>query len=172
MNVSDVFEVAYRREKKEREAIEERERNIFFNKCLRHINGEDAYHFLAQKAAIILGHKRPNQGVYEVVNYYFDNLEHFDCSFEEWLRGDNGPIVRWGNDIKDLFPELAIISDDKYEIAEMAKKFYDVEIEFDWEGEYMHSLEFNFKEINPKRVKMNEVKELMKNILLEKLGGE
>jgi len=172
MNVSSVFDVAYSREKAKRDAIEDREKQIFFNKCLRHINGEDAYHFLAQKAATILGCKKPNHGVYAVVNYYFDNLEYFDCSFEQWLTSDNGPIVRWGSDIRKLFPELAMISDSKFEIAKMAEKFYGVEIELDWEGEYMYSLEFNFKEINSKRVKMDEVQEIMKNIILEKLGGE
>ena len=172
MNVNDVFDVAYSRVKAEREAVEDRERQIFFNECLRHIDGEDAYHFLAQKAAVILGCQKPNEAVYAVVNYYFENVKHFDCSFEEWLRSDNGPIVRWGSDIRKLFPELAMISNDKFEIAKMATKFYGVKIELDWDGEYMYSLEFNFKEINPKRVKMDEVKEMMKDIILEKLGGE
>lgn len=169
MNVSDCFDVAIGRELAQKRAIEERERQIFFNKCLRHIDGEDAYAFLTQKAARLLGFSKPNPGVYVIVNYFFDNLEHFDCSFEEWLQADNGPLVRYG--LKGLFPELELISSNEHEIAKMAKEFYGISIETDWEGDYWYSLEFDFRELNSKRVKLDEVQEMVKSIILEKLEG-
>lgn len=169
MNVSDVIEVAWSRKKAKIQQDEDRERQIFFNKCLRNIDGADAYDFLTQKAARILGFKEPNPGVYVVVNYFFDNLEHFDCSFEEWLQADNGPLVRYG--LKGLFPELELISSNEYEIAKMAKEFYGISIETDWEGDFWYSLEFDFRELNSKRVKLDEVQEIVKSVILEKLKG-
>ena len=143
---------------------------VFFERCLKEISGRDAYEFLAQKASEILGHSKPNECIYIIVEYYFENEEHFDCSFREWLRGDNGPIVRYG--IKGLFPELELVAKDKFEVAKLAKEFYDVELKFDWEGDFVYSLEFNFKEINPKRVKLDEVREVVKAAIFEKLREE
>ena len=169
MNVNVCFDVAWSRKKAKRQEIEDRKNQIFFNKCLRHIDGQDAYHFLTQKAARSLGFSKPNPGVYKVVNYFFDNLEHFDCSFEEWLEADNGPLVRYG--LKGLFPELEFISNNEHEIAKMAKEFYGISLETDWESEYWCALEFDFRELNSKRVDIKEVQEMVKSIILEKLGG-
>ena len=143
----------------------------FFNRCLKEMNGKNAYEFLAKRASEILGLRGDvNECIYRIVDYYFENEEHFDCSFKEWLEADNGPIVRYG--IKGLFPELEFISKDKFEIAKLAKEFYNVELKFDWEGNYVYSLEFNFKELNPKRVDLDEVREIVKNIIFEKLRRE
>ena len=154
--------------KKDREerAMEEQQ---FFNKCLREINGRDAYDFLCLKASRILGCGTDiPEPVYTIVNYYFDNQEHFDCSFTEWLSADNGPIVRY--DIKKLFPELALISQSKYEIAKLAKQYYNIDIKFDFDGFYYYSLEFNFKELNKIRIDIKSIEEKMKNLILSELN--
>lgn len=145
-----------------------RDRQIFLNKCLREIDGEDAFRILLLKASRILGcSDNINEGVDVITSYYFDNQEHFDCSFTEWLKSDNGPIVRHG--IKGLFPEFEIITKDKYEIAKMAKEYYGIELHFDFDGYYVYSLEFSFKELNAKRVDMVRIKEEMKNLILSEL---
>ena len=166
MNVRDVFDVAVEREMAEDRAIEDRERQIFLNECLREIDGEDAYRYLTYKASKILNCSE-GEGVIAITNYYFENKKHFDCSFEEWLRADNGPLVRHG--IKGLFPEFEVLTSDKWEIAKLAKKHYGVEIEFEFDGYEMYSLEFDFKAINSKRVDMEKVKEQMKLIIKEML---
>lgn len=168
MNVNDCWDVAFERACAENRKVEERERQIFLNKCLRQIKGEDAYEFLVHKAAKILGHGgEPNIGVYAIVNYYFDNEEYFDCSFEDWLKADNGPLVRYG--LKGLFPELEFVTDSQREIAKLAKEKYGVELTSNWEGKYFWSFEFNFKEINSKRVDLDKIKEELKNKILEEL---
>ena len=168
MNVNDCFDVAFERKCTEDRKIEERERQIFLNKCLREIDGEDAYTFLVTKAARILGFRDDsNVGVCAITNYYFENKEHFDCSFEEWLRADNGPLVRYG--LKGLFPEFEIITDKKFEIAKLAEEKYGVKLESDWEGDYFWSFEFNFKEINSKRVNLEKIKKELKSKIMEEL---
>ena len=145
-----------------------RDRQIFLNKCLEEIDGEDAFEFLLIKASRILGCGREiNEGVDVITSYYFDNQEHFDCSFTEWLLSDNGPIVR--ENIKSLFPELAIITQDKYEISQMVKQYYNIDIHWDCDGYYFYALEFNFKELNKIRIDMKSIKEKMKNLILSEL---
>ena len=166
MNVKDVFDVAVEREIAKDRAKERREEQIFLNKCLREIKGPDAYEYLIYKATKILNCSR-GEGVYHIVEYYFNNQEHFDCSFTEWLLADNGPIVR--RDIKGLFPEFELITSNKYEIAKLAKEKYGVEINFDFEGYEMHSLEFDFREINKKRANLSNIKERMAKLIMEEL---
>jgi len=148
---------------------EEAKRQKFLNKCLAVINNEDAYEYLCYKASKLL--KCGVDNCYRFVNYYFDNQEHFDCSFEEWLMAENGPLYR--SSIRGLFPEFEVITTNKYEIAKMAREYYGVDIkcEPEWEGYGVYSFEFNFKELNKKRIDMNEFKEEAKNLILEKLGG-
>ena len=168
MNVEDIFDVAFERACAEDRRIEERERQIFLNKCLREISGDDALEFLLHKASKLLGCRGSlNEGVHVITEYYFDNQEHFDCSFEEWLTADNGPLVRHG--IKGLFPEFEFITDDKHEIAKLAKEKYGVELKFDWEGYYVYSLEFDFRKINSQRVDLESIKEELKAKIMEVL---
>lgn len=164
MNVKDVMEVWIDRMKKEDEAKRQRENDIFFNACLREINGEDAYHYLIIKASKIMN--TPKIPLF--VNYYFENKEHFDCSFEEWLVADNGPLYR--NSIRGLFPELEVITHDEYEIMKMANEYYGLDLHMDPCDEFIYAYEFNFKELNEKRVNMDEIKDEMKNLILQKLN--
>ena len=146
-----------------------RDRQIFLNKCLREIDGEDAFEFLLIKASRILGcGKEVNEGVDVITSYYFDNQEHFDCSFTEWLNAENGPIVRHG--IQGLFPEFEVITKDKYEIAKMAKEYYGIELHFDFDGYYVYALEFNFKELNKIRIDMKKVQEKTENLIRQELS--
>lgn len=144
-----------------------REDQIFFNKCLREVDGRDAYDFLVFKASKILGCSK-GECAYAIVNYYFENQEHFDCSFVDWLRSDNGPIVK--SNIQALFPEFATITNNKYEIAKMVEEYYGIEIDFDCDGYNFYSLEFNFKELNAKRVDLDKIKEQMKDLILKELN--
>lgn len=166
MNVRDVFDVAVERDIAESRAKEKREEQIFLNKCLREIKGPDAYEYLIHKAAKILNCS-VGEGVHTIVQYYFNNQEHFDCSFTEWLSANNGPIVRRG--IEGLFPEFEIITSSKYKIAKLAKEKYGVEIYFDFEGYEMYSLEFDFREINKKRANLSNIKERMAKLIMEEL---
>lgn len=152
---------------KDRE-VRDMERQKFLNKFLREIKAEDAYRIVCVKASRMLGCGTSiPEPVYDIVNYYFDNQEHFDCSFMEWLSSDNGPIVR--KNIKSLFPEFAIITQDEYEISQMVKQYYNIDIYWDHDGYYFYSLEFSFKELNKIRIDMKSIKEKMKNLILSEL---
>lgn len=154
----DVYMKRRENQRLERGLRDDKERE-FFNRCYREIRPEDAYDFLVLKASNIL--KTKMRYCYRFVNYYFENKEHFDCSFEEWLSGHNGPLVR--SSIRGLFPEFELITDDKYEIAKMARDHYGIEIYHD--GEYddtVYSFEFDFRELNKKRVDLADINEKVK----------
>lgn len=167
MNVSDVFDVAVERRRAEREAQRKRESDIFFNRCLREISGRDAYEFLVIKASRIL--KCRPENCYRFVDYYFENRDHFDCGFEDWLKADNGPLFR--PNVRGLFPEFEVLTDDRFEICEMARKYYGIEIytESEYEGYGVWSREFSFRDLNKRRVNMEKVKEAMKAMMIEEV---
>lgn len=146
--------------------IVDKERQLFLNKCLKEIDGEDALHALVYKATQILNCSR-GEAVIEIINYYINNQEHFDCNFHEWLLADNAPIVR--SSIKGLFPEFEFLTSNKYEIAKLVKEHYGIDIKFDFEGYEMYSFEFNWKELNAKRLDLDKIKEEMKAKILEAL---
>ena len=126
----------------------------FFNECLREIDGADAYDFLVFKASKLLNCKMNH--CYRFVNYYFENKEHFDCSFEEWLLGHDGPLVR--KSIFGLFPEFELITKDKYKIADMARKYYGIEIyHFDEYDDAVWCISFDFRELNKKRIDLKDI---------------
>ena len=142
----------------ERGLRDDKERE-FFNRCYREIKPEDAYDFLVLKASKLLDTKM--RYCYRFVNYFFDNQEHFDCSFTEGLTGHNGPLVR--SSIYGLFPEFELITNDKYEIAEMAREHYGIEIyHSDEYDDTVYSFEFDFRELNKKRVNLVEINEKVK----------
>ena len=147
-------------------AQEAKEAEIFYGKCLKAMTGRDAFDWWVHKATKLLKCSH-GEGAYVITDYYFDNMEHFDCSFEEWLLSDNGPIVRHG--IKGLFPEFEVITSDKYEIAKLAEEKYGVKLEFDFDGYEVWCLEFNFKEINEKRVDMEKIHDTLKKLVMEEL---
>ena len=163
----DIYMTRRENERLERSSKEDREEQIFFNKCLREIDGRDAYDYLNYKASKLLDCDVSQ--AYRFTTYYFENKEHFDCSFEEWLLADNGPLYR--SRIDGLFPEFEAITKDKYEIAKMAREYYGIEIYHvpEWDGYGVYAMEFNFKELNQKRVDMNTIKKTIKELVLKEL---
>lgn len=145
---------------------EERKFQEFCNRCLREIDGRDAYDYLVYKCSKIL--RAPRGQCYRFVNYYFDNPEEFDCSFEEWLESDNGPLFR--DSIKGLFPEFEAITNDKFEIAKLVRDNYGIEIYHDREyDDYVYSFEFSFKELNSVRINYKNIKDEVVKIIMQEL---
>ena len=173
MNWNDCIDIDILMQRKKNIRLErggnedDRKEQIFFNRCLREVDGRDAYDYLTFKASKLLDCSMSQ--AYRFTNYYFENKEHFDCSFEDWLLADNGPLYR--SSIYGLFPEFEAITKDEYEIAKMAREYYGIEIYHvpEWEGYGVYSMEFNFKELNAKRVDMKVVKETVKDLILKEL---
>ena len=170
MNLKDYFDVWIDRKHAEHRQKDARREQVFFNRCLREMDGRDAYDYLTIVASKILNCE-PRE-CYRFVNYYFENQEHFDCSFTEWLWADNGPLCR--SSIFGLFPEFEILTKDGFEIAEMARKFYGIEIyhldEFDgYDNGPVYAMEFSFKELNEKRVDLDKIKETVKAMIIEEV---
>ena len=167
VNAMDIFEVRSSRIKAEYEAKRKRKDDILFNKCLREIKNVDAYRYLVHITGKTLDCK---YGAELIVMHFMNHRDEYDCSFIDWLYADDGPICKYS--IKGLFPELEVLSDDEYTIMKMANEYYDLDIHMDPCDDFIYAFEFNFKEINKKRVNVNDVKEKMKKIIKEQLGGE
>lgn len=144
------FEIAIERKEKERELEMERGDNIFFNKCLRAINGRNAYDYFCSKTADILDigkHYTWCNPVYAIVNYFFDNDMYKEMSLEDWLYSDDGPVVFSLFDMKKIFPEFALVCRNENEIVDAANEKYNLSLEIN--GDYVWSLSFDWNSFTP-----------------------
>lgn len=167
VNAMDVYEVRCSRIDAEYEAKRKRENDILFNKCLREIKNVDAYKYLVHIAGKTLDCK---YGAELMVMYFMDHRDEYDCSFIDWLYADNGPICKYS--IKGLFPELEVISNDEYEIMQMANEYYDLDLRMDPCDDFIYAFEFDFREINKKRVNVDDIKKKMGEVIKKQLKGE
>ena len=144
------FDVYLDREEKKMDLETERENNIFFNKCLRAINGEDAYRYFCNKTAEILDVERHYSWcgpVYAIVNYFFDNDMYREMSLEDWLYSDDGPVIFSLFDMKKIFPEFALVCINEHKIVETANEKYNLSLEID--EDYVWSLSFDWNSFTP-----------------------
>lgn len=167
VNAMDIYESRKSRIKAKYEAKRKREADIFYSQCLREIKGPDAYKYLVYVAGETL---ECRYGVPIIVEHFINNRKKYDCSFVEWLNSDNGPICKYS--IKGLFPELEVLTNDEYEIIEMANENYGLDIHMDPCGDFVYAFEFSFKEINKKRVNLNELKNKIAESIKNELRGE
>lgn len=144
------FNVVVSRKQKERDLERERENNIFFNKCLRAIKGEDAYQYFCSKTADILDigkHYTWCDPVYAIVNHFFDNDMYKEMSLEDWLYSDDGPVIFSLFDMKKIFPEFALVCRSEHEIVDAANEKYNLSLEI--RENYVWSLSFNWNSFTP-----------------------
>lgn len=159
--MNDDFE-KYIKEKREQE---EKERLEFLNRCGDKVrdNNELIYHSLGlalcERFRLKLSYNgEPPYVVWGIVNYYVDNI---DEDWVDWLTKDDALIIRPVSHIKKIFPELAIIKDDEYEIINLANKLYNLDIKTDYDcvdgyGEYFFAYSFDFNSFKP--LPVNEIK--------------
>lgn len=110
-----------------------------------------------------------------ILGYFIEHQDELGFeSLTDYLMADNGPIVRRADEMKKLFPELALISDNGYKIMKLANEYYGCNFEYipDEFNAIIISYSFNFKEINPKRPDLKKVREALANIIFNELGGE
>lgn len=169
----DDFE-KYIAEKREQE---EKERQAFMDKCASKIrDGKFIYHLLGlalcERFRLKLSYNgEPPSVVWGIVNYYVDNI---DEDWIEWLIKDDAPIIKPVSHIKKIFPELAIIKDDVYEIINLANKLYNLDIKTDYDcvdgyGEYFYAYSFDFNSFKP--LPVDEIKAIKGEIdVLNKYG--
>ena len=136
---------------------QEREQQAFFKKCHNKIDsGELIYHLLGfslcERFKLDLRYNgEPPSVVWALVNYYVDEI---DEDWTDWLCNDNAPLIRPISQLKKIFPELAIITDDEEEIVDLANKLYGLEIKTDYDccsnySEYFYAYSFNFNNFEP-----------------------
>lgn len=97
--------------------------------------------------------------VYAILHHYIDNEIMMD--FRDWLRSNDGPIIRRARDFAKIFPELKTLSI-KDGVA-LANKIYDCDLHLSEYNEYIYSTSFDFK-IN--HIDINMLKEII-NMLKE-----
>lgn len=159
MDDIDNFMEEYHKEK-------ELKRQKFFEKCLSKItDGELAYDLLRLKLCKrfdIDTDFQPPEVIYIVLNHFVENV---DEPFMEWLTKDDAPLIRPASNLKTIFPELTVITENKYKLVELANKIYglDLEVSVDYLGSaYIYSLSFDFNSFTP--LPVDDVVELVREI--------
>lgn len=147
-------------------AKKEQERQKFFKKCSEKVrDGEFIYRmlslYIAKRYDIDTDFQLPDP-IYIILNHYVENV---DEDIEEWLHKDNAPLLRNGNEIKKIFPEIAEITKNNRKIVEIANQLYGLNLVYykDMLGiPYLYSLEFDFNSFTPINIK--EIKDLKSEI--------
>lgn len=154
---------------KEYEEQKEKERLAFLKRCHDKITDDGIVylglsHILAHRFRI----EEPYHGsdypgvVYELVNYYVDNVEE---DFLDWIHKDNGPFVKTPKQIIKIFPEFHNITKDARKIVKLANKIYNLDLKYnhdEYYGDYIYSYSFDFNSFTP--INISEVIELKKEI--------
>ena len=100
--------------------------------------------------------------VYIILNHYFENVEE---DFEEWLNKENSPLIRRGDEIPKIFPEIAEITENKRKIVEIANTIYGLNLKYykePYEVPYLYAFEFDFNSFIP--IDIKKIKELKTEI--------
>lgn len=85
--------------------------------------------------------------VYGVLNYYLDN--EIDMNIHQWLRSDDGPIIKTETEFFRIFPELDSMS--LINAVDVANKIYDLDLQIDYDRcfscdePYVYSFSFNYR---------------------------
>lgn len=163
----------YLRQKREEE---EKERLAFLDKCANKVKDDSnlIYRLLAlglcSRFNLELNYDgEPPYVVYGILNYFVNNV---DMRWDEWLHSDDAPLIRPINELKKVFPELALIYDDEEDIVKLANKLYDLNIKTDYDSiykysKYFYANSFNFNNFTP--INVSKIKELKdeKEILIK-----
>lgn len=159
MDDIDKFMEEYHKEK-------ELKRQKFLEKCLSKItDGELAYDLLKLKLCErfdIDTDVHPPEVIYIVLNHFVENV---DEPFMEWLTKDDAPLIRPVSHLKTIFPELTVITENKYKLVELANKIYGLDLEVSEEymgSDYIYSLSFDFNSFTP--LPVDDVVELAREI--------
>lgn len=79
--------------------------------------------------------------VYAILHHYIDNEIMMD--FRDWLKSNDGPIIRRARDFAKIFPEFNTLSI-KDGVA-LANKIYGCDLHLSEYDEYIYSTNFNFR---------------------------
>lgn len=146
---------------------EEKERLAFLDKCANKVKDDSdlIYRLLAlglcSRFNLELNYNgEPPYVVYGILNYFVDNV---DMGWDDWLYSDDAPLIRPINELKKVFPELALIYDNEEDIVKLANKLYDLDIKTDYDsiyeyGKYFYANSFNFNSFTP--INVSEIKKL------------
>ena len=99
--------------------------------------------------------------VYAILNYYLDN--EIDMTIHQWLRSDNGPIIKTETEFFKIFPEFKGMN--LKESVKIANKIYDLDLgttndDYGYHT-YVFSFSFNYR-IN--HIDISIIRELKKEI--------
>lgn len=161
MNARDIFDVYVNRKEEERRVRRERETQVFFNKCLRAIDGEMAYKHFCDVVDRTLGMDSYHSSSFILVNYFFENDLYLEMSITDWLSRDDGPLMKSRYKAEKMFPEFAIISKDPEDIIEMANKVYGLDLEWDddFDADFFFSYSFDWNSFEP--IDLDEVRNVV-----------
>lgn len=161
MNVEDILEIHLERNDKKRAVERERKEQVFFNKCLRAIDGKMAYRYFCDVVDRTLGMDSYYSSSFILVNYFFENDLYLEMSITDWLSRDDGPIMKSKYEAGKMFPEFALISDNPKDIIEMANKVYGLDLKWsdDYECDYFFSYSFDWNSFEP--IDLDKVKKIV-----------
>lgn len=163
------------KEMEEYELKREKEKQLFFNKCLSKMDdGKIAYHsfelLLCERFDIEI-EKLLNspEAIYLVLNHFVENV---DEPFYDWVNKNDAPLIRRADELPKIFPEFKCITDKPDKIVELANRIYGLDLKIsheDWYHNYVYSFSFDFNSFTP--INLDEIKELKTEIEVLKKHG-
>ena len=152
----------------------EEKRKQFLQKGLDKMTGELAYQSFALLICNRFELDRRYHGICGLPDVAYIFAEHFikevDEPFTEWINKNDAPFIRPLKEARKIFHEFDFLKDN-VEIVELANKLYGLDLEVDYEEEYMYTFSLDFNSFTP--VDITGLKELKEEIrVLEKHGVE
>lgn len=145
----------------------EAEEQAFLQKGLDKMTGELAYHsyllLICERFKLNSRCYYTPEVAYILTDYFIENV---DEPFDVWVRKNDAPFVRPLSDARKIFHEFKFLDDD-IEILKLANKVYGLDLQTDFEKDFMYSFSFDFDSFTP--IDITGVRELKTEIsILEK----